>query len=113
MGLTFPGQAPGNDNPYPYGVILFSNIPNQSILANVVTQLVQGTDPHSVVGSSVILPYGHNKGWSFSLSFNDTNDITTLSFSQTPQLTQVNKGFPIVTSSILSFFGFNQRVNLN
>jgi hypothetical protein len=28
MGLTFPGQAPGNDNPYPYGIILFSNIPN-------------------------------------------------------------------------------------
>lgn len=74
---------------------------------------MQGTDPHSIIGSSAVLPYGHNKGWSFSLSFNDTNDITTLSFSQTPQVTQVNNGFPIVTSSILSFFGFNQRVNLN
>lgn len=113
MGVSFPAQTPSDTDQYPYGILLFSYIPNPSILAQVTTALIQNAEPFQTISSTAVNPFSINRDWSLTLNYNDSTDEGNLNFSASPQAIAVHGGYPKVTSDILQFLGFPQQVNLN
>jgi hypothetical protein len=113
MGITFPPQPPSDADQYPYGILLFSYVPNPSILAQITTQLIQSAEPFQVISNTAVNPFSLNRDWTLTLSYNDSTDEGILNFSASPLSIATHGGYPKVTSDLLQFFGFPQQVNLN
>jgi len=112
MQLTLPyTPAPVEYNSYPFGNLLISNIPSPSILATVVTTLTQGALPYSLAGDTAVYSTTSSRQWNLGISYNEQTDVATISYSAAPQIIG-HIGYPILNSTLLSFFGFSNQVNL-
>lgn len=108
---TFPVPDPYSPVPYFGGNLLISPIPSPQALATVATTMIQGALPYVVVGGETKAAVSHSRQWNLSLTYNNQTDIATISYSMSPQVAAA-LGYPKITGSILSFFGFSPQVDL-